>query len=149
MDAVGRVLCESEHEKGPHKPNFRKSKRGQICCQRCCLGLWPVVALLLTTGNWIPFITTCDFSRVCLLLCEPTSGRFATKEYFWFHAESLWSFIAMIQEHVLLLRCCHCFNRGTWRLDKDISSLLMWLEYNLAGKYGYHLPRPLIHLDWK
>jgi hypothetical protein len=20
MDAVGRVLCESEHEKGPHKP---------------------------------------------------------------------------------------------------------------------------------
>jgi hypothetical protein len=46
MDAVGRVLCESEHEKGPHKLILFVNPSVDKCCQRCCLDLWPVVALL-------------------------------------------------------------------------------------------------------
>jgi hypothetical protein len=132
MDAVGRVLCESEHEKGPHKPNsFRKSKRGQICCQRCCLKFMAcgsIIFPLATESLSSPPVTFHAFVCCCVVSNE---WQVCHERVLWFHAEVSHLLIAMIQEHVFYLRCCHCFNRGTWRLDKDISSLLMWLEYNL------------------
>jgi hypothetical protein len=58
----------------------------------------------IITFHWQlnPFITTCDFSRVCLLLCEfqRVAGLPMKEYFFWFHAESLWSHLHMIQEHV-------------------------------------------------
>jgi hypothetical protein len=52
MDAVGRVLCESEHEKGPHKLIlFVNPSVDKYAVNAAALSLWPVVALLLTTGN--------------------------------------------------------------------------------------------------
>jgi hypothetical protein len=74
-------------------PNTRKDRISPILFVNPSVDKYAVNAAALKfmacgsiiTYHWQlnPFITTCDFSRVCLLLCEfPTSGRFATKEYF-------------------------------------------------------------------
>jgi hypothetical protein len=50
MDAVGRVL-ESEHEKGPHKPNsFRKSSVDKYAVNAAAL-VMACGSIITTTGN--------------------------------------------------------------------------------------------------
>jgi hypothetical protein len=78
------------------------------------------------------FITTCDFSRVCLLLCSfQRVAGLPTKSTFGFiRGYVFWDAVTAL-------------TAGTWRLDKDISSLLMWLEYNLLQESTATMPRPL------
>jgi hypothetical protein len=141
MDA-GRVLCESEHEKGPHKPNFFRKSKWTNMLSTLPWSLWSVVALLpLATESlhhhlWL-------FTRLFVVVWVSTSGRFATKSTFGFMRKVLVStFHCYDSEHVFYLRCCHCFNRGTWRLIKTLAACSCGLSQPVAGKYGYHLPRP-------
>jgi hypothetical protein len=115
MDAAVESFV--SREKDQHN-SFRKSKRGQICCQRCCDFM---ACGSIITYHWQlnTFITTCDFSTFVCCCVVPTSGRFAKNTFGFMRGTCM----ILLRDAVTAL---------TVAPEDWIKTLAaMWLEYNL------------------